>query len=154
MILYGDVYFVSPVDHYDTSTGIFNLMPDNGDFLPIDKFSAVPCWNGKIYNPKLSSIVDNEVVPRDCFLLKCRLHYDTIVAIKTQTTEFMSVEMFEYIEKKYPEAAKLIAIEAMNNLTMNTVNDLMITKVYAGRNPQEVFWLWPELEGQFVDVIF
>ena len=147
-----NTYFVVPIEHFNTETNNFVLMPDNGDDLPIDKLFGIVCWNGYIENPKLALNENNEIVPRNCVLVLTQLDTHTIMSIKTQTTEFMSLESFEQLEQKYPEASLIVAEEAKNNLTMTTVQDLMITKIYAGRTPEEVVWLWPELEGKILKV--
>lgn len=146
-------FFVVPLEHFNTVTGDFNLIPDNGDVLPIDIIHGSVVWSGFIYNPKIAKF-DNEGtnIGREAVLVKTFLDQETIMHIKTQTTEFMSLEVYEEIEKISPSIGEIIAEEAANNLTMNTVTELMISHTYAGRNLTEVVWLWPELAGKIHDI--
>lgn len=141
-----------PIEHFNLYLASFNLMPDNGDVLPIDRiegFIVTPC---SITDAKLSKKENEVVIPRECYLVKCILTSDTIMHIKTQTTEFMSLEAYENIKKDYPEAAKIIVKEALDNLSMNTVKDLMINNMYAGRTLEEARSIWSEINQTVQDI--
>lgn len=148
-----DVFMLVPFKYFDILSSTFYLMPDSGDCLPIERLQGIHCWNGDVYDPKVSRIENDVVIPQYSVLVRCRLDNNLILDIKTQTTEFLSGEAIELINEKFPEAGEIIATEAKRNLTMNTVNDLQINKMYAGRYPEEVVWLWPELAGKFHDIV-
>lgn len=138
-------YFVVPTQHYDYYNKSFYLMPDNGDFLPIDYVkNSVIVYSGLIEQ--------RGNIP--CVVVKTLLDYDSVIHIKTQTTEFMRLPVYEYIKDNFSEVADLIALEAANNLTMNTVKDLQIVNFYAGRNIQELYEFYPELVGKINDIEF
>ena len=133
-------YFVVPISYFSSETS-FCLMPDNGDVLPLDKINdAVKIWSGEVV--QLGNI--------PCYLCKAKLDKEIVLDMKIQTTEFMRREVYDYINNINKDIGNLIFLDAAFHLNMETVARLQINKMYAGRNLDDVYWLFPEFKDKII----
>ena len=135
-------YFAVPIEYFNEDKTSFCLYPDNGDVLPLTKINNVAIiWSGFITRTQ-----------RDCYVCKAPLPLDMVVDMKLQTTDLIRESTFEYICNNYKELGEILVLEAAYHLNMETVAKLQINNIYAGRNLDDVYWLFPELTGLLTDI--
>lgn len=134
-----DAFFVVPINLYSNNS--FLLMPDDGDTLPIDRLVIAPII-GACYIDSLKS---------DCYICKVRLPIDLVLDLKMQTSNFMTIEQFEYIKSISKDMSDLIMMFAAQNMDLYDVEMLKINKMYAGRSHAALYEKYPEVIGKVGD---